>query len=218
MNNRKGRKYISPTREQQAAATRNRVLDAAEVLLTEKGFSGMTVAEVAKRAGVSPQTIYATFSSKAGIIMAAIEDRVCSNERNVDAIKQLSNATDPVLILQSAATLIRNIYEGNAPTFTAVYGAAVVSSQLAELERELSDLRREKQCPMVDHLFDSGKLLPHLDKEHARDLLWALSGRELYHLLVIRRGWTPDQYEKQLAALLITSLVRPDAIPPHIFS
>lgn len=217
MNDRKSRKYISPTREQQAAATRNRVLDAAEVLLTEKGFSGMTVAEVAKHAGVSPQTIYATFSSKAGIIMAAIEDRVCNNERNMDAIKRLSSATDPVRILQGAATLIRNIYESNTPTLSAVYGAAVVSSQLADLEKELSDLRREKQRPVVDHLFDSGKLLPNLDRERARDILWALSSRELYHLLVVRRGWTPDQYEKQLAALLITSLVRPDAIPPHIF-
>lgn len=210
MNDKNDRKYVSPARERQAAATRSRILDAAEELLSEKGFAGMTVAEVAKRAEVSPQTVYATFSSKAGIIVAAIEDRVCNNERNVDTIKQLSNATDPVLILRSAATLVRNIHEGNAPTIAAVYGAAVVSSRLADLEKELSDLRREKQSYIVDNLFASGKVLAHLDKESARDLLWALSGRELYHLLVIRRGWPLDQYEKQLAALLIASLIRPD--------
>lgn len=216
MNKQKGRKYVSPAREQQAAATRNRILDAAEALLVEKGFAGTTVAEVAKLAIVSPQTVYAIFSSKAGIIMAAIEDRVLNDARNVDAINLLTNSTDPVVILQSVAKLIRNIYEGNSPTFTAVYGASVVSPQVAELEKELNDLRREKQCPMVDRLFASGDLLPGLDKERARDILWALSGRELYHLLVVRRCWSPDAYEKQLASLLVASLVRPGAIPTQI--
>ena len=160
MDKQKNRKYVSPAREKQAADTRNRVLDAAEALLLEKGFAGTTVADVARRAGVSPQTIYATFSSKAGIIMAAIEDRVLRDERNVDAIKQLHSTTDPVLILRSAARIIRNIYEGNAPTFTAVYGAGLVSPQLAELEKELNDLRREKQAPVVETLIASGQLLP----------------------------------------------------------
>lgn len=216
MNTRKNRKYVSPAREKQAADTKNRVIDAAETLLLEKGFAGTTVADIARRADVSPQTIYATFSSKAGIIMAAIEDRVLRDERNVDAIKQLHSTTDPVLILRSAARIIRNIYEGNAPTFTAVYGAGLVSPQLAELEKELNDLRREKQAPVVETLVASGRLLPHLDKDSVRDLLWVLSGREIYYLLVVRRGWSPDRYEAQLAALLITSLVHPDAIKPHL--
>lgn len=215
MSKQKKRKYVSPAREKQAADTRNRVLDAAEALFLEKGFAGTTVADVARRAGVSPQTVYAIFSSKAGIIMAAIEDRVLRDERNVDALKQLHSTTDPVLILRSAAKIIRNIHEGNAPTFTAVYGASMVSPQLAELEKELNDLRREKQAPIVDSLVASGGLLPHLDRDAVRDLLWMLSGREIYYLLVVRRGWSPDRYEEQLASLLITSLVRPDATKPH---
>ena len=214
MNKTKSRKYESPARVRQASATRNRIIDAAESLLLEKGFAGMTVAAVAKRAGVAPQTIYAIFSSKAGIIMAAIEDRVLRDDSNVDAIKQLQNATDPVQILRSVARIIRNVYEGNAPTFTAVYGACMVSPQLADLEKELNELRREKQAPIVDDLMASGKMLPHLDREAVRDLLWALSGREMYYLLVIRRGWSPDKYEEQLAGLLIASLVRQDAPSP----
>ena len=216
MNKGKSRKYISPARERQATATRNRIIDTVESLLLEKGFAGMTVAEVAKRAGVSPQTVYAIFSSKAGIIMAAIEDRVLKDERNIDAIKQMHNTTDPTQILRSAAKIIRNVYEGNAPTFTAVYGACMVSPRLAELEKELNDLRREKQAPLVESLVASGEMLPHLDRDDVRDLLWALSGREMYYLLVVRRGWSPDRYEEQLASLLITSLVRPEVIAARL--
>jgi AcrR family transcriptional regulator len=214
MGRRKNRQYVSPAREKQAAATRSRIIDAAAALLLEKGFAGMTVAEVARRAGVSPQTVYAVFSSKAGIIIAAIEDRMFHDERNLDAVRQMRNAADPVPVLRGAAKLIRNFYEGNVPAFTAVYGTRLVSPRLAELEKELSDLRRERQAPLAETLVASGRLLPHLDGEAVRDLLWVLSGSEIYHLLVVRRGWSPDRYEEQLAALLIASLVRPDAAPP----
>ena len=212
MNTQKNRKYVSPAREKQAAETRKRIIDAAEVLFREKGFAGMTIAETAKRAGVSSQTVYAVFSSKAGIIAAIIEDRMLRDDRNVDAIKLLHSSTDPVITLQSVAKLIRNIYGGNGSACAALLGASVVSPHIAELEKELSEIRLAKQEDLVDNLVASGKLLSHLDRGAVRDILWALTGRELYYLLVIRRGWSPDRYEEQTAALLITSLVHPDAI------
>lgn len=215
MNAPRNRKYVSPSREQKAMETKNRILDAAEALLSAKGFAGMTVAEVAEKAGVSPQLVYALFSSKAGIIMAAIEDRVLNDDINADDIKILNSATDPVQSLKSMVRLTRNIYEGNAPTFTAVYGARLVSPQLAELESELGELRRQKQAPLVKNLMASGKLLPHLDEESIRDIVWAMTSRELYHMFVIRRGWSPDRYEKQIVSLLVASLVRPDVVAGH---
>lgn len=215
MNTLKSRKYVSPTREQKAQATKNRILDAAETLLIEKGFAGMTVADVARTAGVSPQTVYAIFTSKAGIIMAAIEDRVLNDDANVDAIKLLQSAQDALLILKGTATLVRNVYEGNAPTFTAVYGACVVSPQLAELEADLGELRLQKQDPVVKNLMASGQIHPHLCKETIRDILWAITSREVYYLFVVKRGWSPDKYEKQLFSMLAASLVRPEAIAGH---
>lgn len=215
MDRQKNRKYVSPAREKQAAATRRRIIDAAEVLFREKGFVGMTIAEAAKRAGVSSQTVYAVFSSKAGIVSAIIEDRVLHDDRNVDAIKLLQTSTDPVLSLQSMAKVIRNIYEGNGAACAAILGAGMVAPQLADLEKELSEIRLEKQAFLVDNLIASGQLLPHLDREAVRSILWALTGRELYYLFVTRRGWSPDQYEQQIATLLVTSLVHPEIIVRH---
>lgn len=215
MNRRKNRKYVSPTREQQAAATRSRILDAAEHLLAQKGFAGMTVAEVAKRAGVSSQTVYAIFSSKAGIISAAIEDRVLNDDHNVDTIKQLLTSDNAMVILRSMARLLCNVYQGNAPTFTAVYGARVVSPQLAELDNELGEIRLQKQEDAVAILMDTGELLPHLDAEAVRDIVWTLTSRDIYRLLVVQRGWTPERYEEQLAAMLAAAIVRPEVIAAH---
>lgn len=188
-------------------ATKNRILDAAEELLGEKGFSAMTVTEIAKKAEVSPQTIYVVFSSKAGIIMATLEDRVLKDERNADAIKLLQTTDDPVLILRSIAKLMRNIYENNTEAFAAVYGARVVSRELASLENDLGEHRREKQKLVAATLYRSGKLLPELSENDVRDILWMLTSREIYYLLVVSRGWSAARYEVQLYTMLVASLL-----------
>lgn len=188
-------------------ATKNRVLDAAEKLLGEKGFSAMTVAEIAKKAEVSAQTVYAVFSSKAGIIMATIEDRVLKDERNADAIKLLQTTNDPVLMLRSIAKLMRNIYANNTATFAAVYGARMVSRELASLESDLGEHRRERQKPIAATLYRSGKLLPELSEDDVRDILWMLTSREIYYLLVVSRGWSAARYEVQLYTMLVVSLL-----------
>ncbi|CAK7069304.1 MAG: hypothetical protein DELT_01809 [Desulfovibrio sp.] len=212
MNRPKSRKYVSPAREQQALATKNRILDAAEKLLLEKGFAAMTVAEVAKLAEVSPQTVYAVFSSKAGIISAAVEDRVTKDKRNIGAIKELHEGADPARVLQIIAQIVCSVYQGDAPTFAAVYGTRMVSRELAELEMELGEHRREKQADIAKALFESGKTLPHLSLEDVHDILWVFTGREIYYLLVICRGWSAERYEKQLYAMLVTNILGPHVL------
>ena len=58
------RTYRSERRRQQAAQTRERVLEAACALFVERGFDGATIAAIADRAGVAAETVYATFANK----------------------------------------------------------------------------------------------------------------------------------------------------------
>ena len=69
-------RYHSPTREQQALETRENILNAAEKLLQTKGYVGMTVEAMAKEASVAPQTVYAVFGSKRGILLGLIQRAV----------------------------------------------------------------------------------------------------------------------------------------------
>ena len=54
------RSYRSPRRAEQAAATRREVLSAARELFITNGYSATTIADIAARARVSLDTIYAT--------------------------------------------------------------------------------------------------------------------------------------------------------------
>jgi hypothetical protein len=38
-----------------------------------------------------------------------------------------------------------------------------------------------------------------LSLSQARDILWGFTGRDIYRMFVIERGWTSEEYEKWLA-------------------
>jgi AcrR family transcriptional regulator len=59
------RAYRSPRREQQAAETRSMVASAAARMFGERGWAATGMREVARAAGVSVETVYASFGPRA---------------------------------------------------------------------------------------------------------------------------------------------------------
>ncbi|HZU80489.1 MAG TPA: helix-turn-helix domain-containing protein, partial [Acidimicrobiales bacterium] len=58
------RSYRSAVREEQAAATRARIVEAAAELFGADGYGRVTIRRIAEHAGVAPDTVYAIFGSK----------------------------------------------------------------------------------------------------------------------------------------------------------
>ncbi|MGH9133320.1 MAG: TetR/AcrR family transcriptional regulator, partial [Ilumatobacteraceae bacterium] len=67
------RPYRSTRRKQQAARTRSDVLAAAVRLFAEHGWSGSTLAAIAREADVAVETVYGAFGSKKGLLRAAMD-------------------------------------------------------------------------------------------------------------------------------------------------
>ena len=55
------------TAEAAVAPVRERLLDAAQSMIEDSGWSSVTMARIAERAGVSRQTVYNEFSNKHGL-------------------------------------------------------------------------------------------------------------------------------------------------------
>ncbi len=66
------RPYKMQARAEAAAATRQRILDAAEATFDALPVKEITLAAIAKRAGVSVQTVLRHFGSRDGLLMAAL--------------------------------------------------------------------------------------------------------------------------------------------------
>src|SRR5882724_2544777 len=64
------RRYDSPRRREQAAATRREILEAAQRLFEEHGYATTTIAAIAAEAGVALKTVYVAFETKSGVLRA----------------------------------------------------------------------------------------------------------------------------------------------------
>jgi hypothetical protein len=61
----------------------------------------------------------------------------------------------------------------------------------------------------IKNLAKENELAPGLDQKKAHDIMWAFTGRDLYRMLVIERGWSSQEYEAWLANLLAQTLLKP---------
>src|SRR3954447_2573557 len=66
----KTRRYESPRRREQAAATRRAILEAAQARFERDGYAATTIAAVAREAGVATKTVYVAFETKSGVLRA----------------------------------------------------------------------------------------------------------------------------------------------------
>jgi len=202
------REYRSLVRERQAGDTRKRIVEAAQRLLRREGYAGTTIEAIAQEAQVSAPSVYAIFKSKTGILKELV-DQAGFGPDYESAVQRALSASDPVVRLRLAAPIARGIHESQSAILDLLRGAGVVAPELARLERQKEDQRYERQEGSVAFLRSSGKLRAGLDYATARDIFWALTGRDLYRMLVRERGWPADKYEDWLADTLVDSMVGP---------
>ena len=82
---------VRPARQQRSRESQERVLQAAEALLAEKGYEGFTMTEVAGRAGISVGSVYGRFEGREALIYA-VHARVNARLSAIDV--DLSDAPD----------------------------------------------------------------------------------------------------------------------------
>jgi AcrR family transcriptional regulator len=203
----KKRPYLSPTRQRQADETRARIVAAARKLLEEHGYAGMTMEAVATKAGVAVATVYAVFGSKTGILREII-DAARFDESYQNLVREAMQSTDPRERLRFPARIARRIYESEHSVLDLLRGAGAVAPELAQSESERECTRYDAQAVMIQFLVRTRSLRRGLDPKQARDILWSLTSRDLYRLLVRDRGWTAQQYEDWLGNTLVEALVR----------
>ena len=107
----------------------------------------------------------------------------------------------------ASCPIARGVHESQSAILDLLRGAGVVAPELARLERRKEGQRYERQEGTIALLRSSGRLRAGLDYLTARDIFWALTGRDLYRMLVRERGWSADKYEDWLADTLVRSLV-----------
>jgi len=204
------RRYDSRRREEQARLTRQAVVQAAEQLFLRDGFAATTVASIAARAGVSAETVYKAFGGKPGLVRAICEralagDGSVAAETRSDELQH--RESDPRVVVRGWGRLSSEVAPRVTPILLLLRAAATTDAQMAELQREMDDRRLSRMTR------NARSLAPHLRSgltlEDAAEVLWTYSSAEIYELLVLKRGWSPDRFGGFIAEAMIAALLPP---------
>ena len=199
------RKYNLELRSARALDTRQRILSAAKELFTEHGIDGVTIDALSAAAGVSSPTVYGLFGSKAGILKSLIEGAFFGDGYKL-AAERTRSTNDPIELLRITASISRTIFDTERKEIGLMRGASAFSPELKEIETEFEQIRfrlQEERAKLITATFPAAKAL---GLAKVRDIMWMYTGRDIYRMLVLERGWSSDEYEDWLANALIRSL------------
>jgi AcrR family transcriptional regulator len=208
----KPRRYHSPRRQEQAAATRAAILSAAQRLFERDGYAATTMAEIAKEAGVALKTVYLAFDTKSGLLRALWHLLLRGDEADVPIdrrpwYQEVLAEPEPERALRLGAHQARLVKERAGALLRVIRSAADVDADAAALWGRIESEFYDNQRRIVQALHDSGALRPGLDVDRGADIMWTLNHPELWHLLVGARGWTPEAYERWFADTLSAQLL-----------
>jgi len=195
MSEKSARAYHSPLRDEQTNATRGRILSTATQLFAAHGFAAVSVARIAREAGVSLATVYLYFPGKAAIVGALADDVAAAPDLSVEHFERES---DPVRQLELGAAIIRTLNERAWQVADILRSARGSDESLQQVwiqwqERHLSAMQRA-----VGALHARGAPRDDLSPDDAVDILYAVTGTDVYRALVHERGWSPEHYEEWL--------------------
>jgi AcrR family transcriptional regulator len=206
------RSYDASGRREQAQARRRAVVVAARALFERDGFRPTTIAAVAERAGVSAESIYKGFGTKAALAKAVFDFVIAGDDEPVpvwqrseaDAIRAEPDVRRK-LIMYTRGLAARQ--QRSAKVQILIRDGGHTDESLAALWRQLLAERLTGMTMLGRHLIESGQLGEGVELDEVRDILWTYTAVELYELLVLGRGWPLDRYAEWIARAVTAALV-----------
>ncbi|MGH8983025.1 MAG: TetR/AcrR family transcriptional regulator [Acidimicrobiia bacterium] len=206
----KSRPYASPLRQEQAAQTRARILDAARGLFERDGFARTTVKAIAAAAKVAPDTVYATFGTKVSVLTALI-DRELTASADVVSVTDRPEAhavrdePDQIEQLRLFTRDIATVLERVRPVYEILRNASAVDADLLTVSREMDNNRLEQIRKVAGWLAARAPL--RVDVDRASEIIWAIASPDVARMLCDGRGWTVDDYAAWLEDTLVHTLL-----------
>ncbi|MFJ6672433.1 TetR/AcrR family transcriptional regulator [Actinosynnema sp. NPDC091369] len=181
-----------------SARVREAVLRAVHAELVERGYPGLTVEQVAERAGVHKTTVYRRWGSVDVLIADALD-----HTRETEWPVPDTGTVEGDLI--AIATEVADTFADPArhPLPVAIVVAALQSPRAQEAKRAFYAARHAEAAKVVTRAVDRGELPPHTDPVE----LIRLTCAPLYHRVFIT-GEPVDRATAERAALTALTAAR----------
>jgi AcrR family transcriptional regulator len=210
----KGRRaYHSPRRQEQAALTRRQILEAAQDLFERQGYAATPMSAIAAQAQVALKTVYLVFETKSGLLRALWDLTLGGADDAVPVVdrpwyREMMDAPDAKRILELNARNSRLVKSRAAGLMRVIRDAASADADAGALWSLIQQEFHANQATVVQAIKNRRALRPGLTVKRATDILWTLNHPDLWQLLVVGCGWTPEAFEKWQAETFCAQLLR----------
>jgi AcrR family transcriptional regulator len=205
------RGYVSQLRQQQAAATRERVVLAAAELFAERGYAGTTLPEIGRRAGVSTETVQ-SHGPKVELLRAAV-DAVSFGAGPGAAVadtelgRLLADAADPAEAARRSAEMLATVNERSHGVWMAFSEASRNDEGLTQQLRRLTEEIAAQTEVVLEQWRARGWLRTDRPIAELVRRAGAIGSVELWDRLVRVEGRSPRAYRELIAGLLLDALL-----------
>lgn len=209
-----GRPYRSELRQEQAARTRLRVVQAAVRLFGRDGYRATTFTQLAKEAGVSVKTVQ-EHGPKADLLQAAVELASFGVEGETDffatdlgrAVLQIRDPGELAVMVGEAMLAINTPSAGLWMTFVA---AAQGDAELTVYHARMLALIRGQVQHVLDYVNDQGWLRRDVPFDDLVEAFCVVTCIETFVRFVHHDGKSPDQYKAFVARTIGESILASD--------
>ncbi|MFN4171419.1 MAG: TetR/AcrR family transcriptional regulator [Pseudorhodobacter sp.] len=131
-------------REETRAFRQEEIEAAAYALLHERGYAGMSMLAVAKRARASNETLYRWFGDKKGLALALVARNTEATRRTIEA--ELAAERPPITILRDLGPVLLELLLGE---HAIALNRAAPADPTGELGQAISEAGREVVAPLI---------------------------------------------------------------------
>ncbi len=151
----------SPTADPTVA---DRLIEAAGQVFSEEGYEGATVAEIARRAGLTTGAIYSRFDGKADLLLAAIDRHAAPGFELLFREPRFAGQSEQILSVAGRHLVDVDASEAGELLLEA-FVAARRDPKVAELMRNRLEERAGLVAEVVERAQAEGNIDPELDTE-----------------------------------------------------
>ena len=188
------------------AETRRRLLAAAGEEFAERGYTAATVGRIAKRAGVTVQTLYLAWGSKRALLHGYIESVLAGSAGSPEEVVERFVGLGATDIVDELAATVGLVAARSATAWKLYRDAAATNPQIAADWQELQEMRRTTMQRIVG-LIPAHALRAGLTPASAADTAWVIASPESYDLLVRTAEYSIDEYTQWMASTLRAAIL-----------
>ncbi len=186
--------------------TRTRILEATWHLMEQHRGVGISMAVIARKAGISRQALYLHFASRVALVTETV--------KYVDEVKGLSERLKLFETAQTGEELLEACIEVWGNYIPEIYGIARALLSSLDTDEAAStawngcmDTLRQVCTKAVATLHKEGRLSGGWKPSQASDLLWTLLSIQNWEQLTIVCGWSNKKYVEWMKKIAKRSFV-----------